>query len=201
MNIWSSANAATEHTDVHDAQVGDAPEVLPSRIVVHVRGGVRIEGLEVASLAELLWRPASSGRRDRSRCTRSRRSHPRSPALNLRGVGGTRRSLIHRSPLHLASRACGCVPSPRRTGTASAPPTASSGSMARSTPHQRGGGLPGPGSALRLVTAVALRDCDLDRPPLPGRASAEVEGRRRREGDVIQPRSFTRRSIYTEHGT
>ncbi len=60
------------------------------------------------------------------------------------------------------------------------------------------GAFPDRGSALRRRTE---RDCHLDRPPLPGHVSAEVEGRRRRQGGVINPRGFTRSTIYTEDGT
>lgn len=58
IKIWSSAPRPSSTPTFTTMQIADAPEVLPTRIVVHVPGGVRVEGLDVASLADLLRRLA-----------------------------------------------------------------------------------------------------------------------------------------------
>jgi len=59
IKLWAGAPRASSAPAFVTMAVTEAREVSPaSRIVVHAPGGVRIEGLDVASLADLLRRLA-----------------------------------------------------------------------------------------------------------------------------------------------
>ena len=59
IKIWSSAPRPSSALRFIPMEVGDAPDVSPAAgIVVHAPGSMRIEGLDVASLADLLRRLA-----------------------------------------------------------------------------------------------------------------------------------------------
>jgi hypothetical protein len=59
IKLWSSAPRPTTTPRFVAMTVGDAAEISPPpRIVVHAPGGVRIEGLDVAAVADLLRRLA-----------------------------------------------------------------------------------------------------------------------------------------------
>jgi hypothetical protein len=60
IKLWSSAPRPSSTATFVRMAVGGVPEEvsLAARIVVHAPGGVRIEGLDVAALAEILRRLA-----------------------------------------------------------------------------------------------------------------------------------------------
>ncbi len=59
IKLWSSSPRPSSSPTFVAMEVADAAEASPApRIVVHALGGVRVEGLDVASLADLLRRLA-----------------------------------------------------------------------------------------------------------------------------------------------